>query len=889
LAGRHLSHRSAGRRDHQAAAGAPFLDREHPIDFVIDLCLVAVLFVVPLAMGGRGDVGKLLMTTLVVVATLGFAVQRLIRGGLKWRWTGVEIPLLLGLLLVVVQIVPLDPAVLQRVSPELTRLLAGHGAGLPFPQWETLSANVYATRGAISIYLAYVLYFFLIVHRLQSLPDIEKVLRCVAGITVLMAAIGLLQRFAGNGHFLWFYQHPLRDTYGTVKGTFSNPNHFAHFMALGTGCLIWWWMDTVRPSSSASRRSQDSLLSKLLPCAISIVLFAALLSFSRGGCLVLLVAMTLIVGMWWSLGRLNWRVLTATGLVGFPLVAGLAIYGAPQLSSELVSLKELGNVQEVANGRQALWSALQESGSQFLWTGSGLGTHQDLYPVYMEEHFEFNFSHGESGYLQLFAEAGLLACLLLLLVIRVVFRWSREAFQAGMTSSFIAAAIIPAIAASLLHSFFDFVWYLSGCMAVTIALLACLVRVVQLERAASASNVAEVDARSGPFVHPTVAAWSLAATGLLLAAMVVQDRLPRALASPHWGRYVRISSALTGGESTREQRDRFASMHRSLADAIRLDPSNPRSRLRLATVSIRRFDLEQEFADNSMTIGQIREAVELSNFETKKELDSWLTRAFGTTVELLHMARRQALFAAARSPLQGTAYLHLSELDFLTPENSIGMELFIRQASIVRPHDAAVQFALGAVAARKGEQDRAVGHWQAAFIRDQETRLRIIQTLGPQLPAGVFIQMFMPTTPDLGRLLALYNQLGNVAEANYVAIRYAASLERDARKYEGKAASDIWWIAQSVYAGLGDVSRQTYAVAQAVSADPHDVIRRVTLAGLYFDQHKYVEALAEYEWCVRRRPGDKSLRRRVREASLHSMDNRNARNIDESAVGLSRQ
>ncbi|HIM29389.1 MAG TPA: hypothetical protein EYG57_07510 [Planctomycetes bacterium] len=891
MAGRSLSHRTSRRRVQGPVDGVPFLDSTRPLEFVIDLCLVGVLFVVPLTMGGRGDVGKLLMTTLVAVAAICFAIQRLRSNGFRWRLTGVEIPALLGLAIVVLQIVPLGATVLRTISPELSRLLAGHGTGLPFPLWDTISTNVYATQGAISVYLAYLLYFFLIVHRLQSLQDVEKVLRCIAGITVLIAVIGLLQRFAGNGNFLWLYQHPLRDTYGSVKGTFSNPNHFAHFMSLGIGCLIWWWMDGTRVWSNGGR-ANDSLLRKLLPFGIAMVLFATLLSFSRGGCLVISVTLALAVGMWWSLGRLNRRVVVAMALLGLPVLVGLSIYGAAQLSTEIGSLAEIRDVQKLANGRQALWSAMQSSGKRFLWTGSGLGTHQDVYRTYLPEHFEFNFSHGESGYLQLFEESGLLGICLLLFAISIVLRWARESFQGRMTSGCIAAAIVPALAASLLHSFFDFVWYISGCMAVTIALLACLARVVQLERAASRSRpsdgtLSETRHRVPGMSYLAICSVAVAAT--LLGVLVVKDRLPRALASPHWERYVRISSATSGEESKREQQDRLASMYRSLAKAIRLDPGNPRPRLRLATVSMRRFDVAQEFAENSMSIGQIRETVQLSGFKTKKELDDWLTRAFDAKIQLLRIAREQAMFVATTSPLQGTAYLHLAELDFLTPEDSRGMEPYIRQASLVRPYDAGVQFAQGAVAARKGDMDRARAHWKSAFVRDRETRIRIIRTLGPQLPAATFIEMFEPTTPDLGRLLALYNDLGIVTEADYVASRYVSSLEEDARKYHGEAAAEIWWIAQSVHAELGDAARQTRAVEQAVKATPHDIVKRETLAGLYFDQQQFAQALVEYEWCVRRRPRDKSLLRRVREASIRSMDNRSARTVDKNDTVLSRQ
>lgn len=863
MANQESSSRSSRRTSR--AETTSFLDAAHPIDFVSDLCLVGTLFAVPLTMGGRGDVGKLVLVTLVVLATLTFAARRLMSGGLRWQWTGTEVLLSLGLLLVLAQLVPLDNSIVRRISPEIVRLFDGRDA-LGLPAQTTLTTNAYATRGALSVYLAYVLFFYLLVHRLHSFHDVGKVLRSIACITMLLAAIGLLQRFAGNGRFLWLYQHPLRDTYGSVKGTFSNPNHFAHFMALGLGCIIWWWLDGM---SQRRGKNEDRLATKLLPCGIALVLFASLLSFSRGGCLVIGCVMTVSAVSWWTLNRLEWRSVAVMGLIGIPVVIGLGIYGFSPLATELGSLKDVNNVQEVANGRQALWSALREGGEKFVWSGSGVGTHQDIYPVYLEEHFEFNFSHGESGYLQLFIEAGLPAILLLLFGIVLASRWLIAAFRGRMTASCMAAAIAPALIATLVHSFFDFVWYLSGTMVVTIAILACLVRVVQIEKANTSQEPHLATPRSWQRVAmPT--AWCLAASAALLGALLMKDRLPRALAAPHWDQYVRLSSAAVGDEPREIQRDRFANMYRHLAAAIRADSLNPRTRLRLATVCLKRFDLEQVFADNSMTLGQIREAAEMSHFKDSTALNAWLSRAFGGSAELLQIAREQATLAAMRAPLSGTAYLHLAELDFLTPEHSVRTDAYIRQASLVRPHDAAVRFALGGVFARNGQLDKAVEHWKAAFQREEETRIRIIQNVAPEVSAALFIHMFEPETPDLGRLLALYNELNNRQEANFVAMKYAAALENDARQQQGKAAANIWWIAQSVYAQLGNESRRTYTVAKAVDADPNDIVKRKTLAGLYFAQNMYEQALTEYQWCVQRAPQDIDVKRLASEASLRA-------------------
>lgn len=860
-----------------------FLNAQQPIDFTIDLLMLAVMAVVPLVMGGRGDVGKAVMVALIVLATIAYSVRQLLAGGLRWNWTATEPLLLLGLAIGTLQMLPLDAQTLAKLSPESVRLLTGRES-LGLASWTTLSLNPYDTRGSVAVYIAYVLYFYLLVHRIRSLQDVGRILRSVAVITTGMAVVGLAQRFAGNGHFLWVYQHPSRDTFGSVKGTFANPNHFAHFMALGVGCLIWWWLDgsESRANGNAPRLADSGLHRKLLPCAIALVLFACLLSFSRGGCVVLAGTLAVSAAMWWGIGRLNWRVVATIAVIGLPASLGLAIYGAGPLAEELGSLHELNDVEQVSNGRQALWSALREGGEAFLWTGSGLGTHRFIYPVYMEEHFEFSFSHGESSYLQLFIEAGLPAIVLMLFAITLTLRKLAEAYRGRRTASCYAAAIAPAVFASLFHSFFDFVWYISGCMVIVIALLACLIRVVQIEREASGDSPSSSEFR--PNRSPKVAAWVLAGLATLLGALLLKDRLPRALAAPHWDRFLQQSLAVTGDESADEQRVQFAAMYRSLATAIAKDPYNPRFRGRLATVSLKRFELEQEFADNSMTLGQIRQAAELSNFEDSSALQDWVERAFGEKAKLLYIAREQAGLSASRAPLMGNSYLHLAELDFLDPTGESREDQYIRFAAQVRPFDSGVRFALGGVFARHGQLGTAIAHWKAAFRREKETRLRIIQSVGPQVPAHLFIHMFGPETPDLGRLLVLYRELDRAADANYVANKYALSLENDARKQTGKAAANIWWIAQSVYGQLGNRTRQLHAVTQAVNCQPNDIPKRKTLATLYFAQEQYAQAMAECQWCLKRDPKDENIRRLAREASLRQTSQR-----DPSPIQMSQQ
>ena len=69
--------------------------------------------------------------------------------------------------------------------------------------------------------------------RIRHVEDVERLLRWCALSAVIMASFGIVQLLAGNGKFFWFYEHPFTTTCDGAKGSFSNRNHFAQFLALG--------------------------------------------------------------------------------------------------------------------------------------------------------------------------------------------------------------------------------------------------------------------------------------------------------------------------------------------------------------------------------------------------------------------------------------------------------------------------------------------------------------------------------------------------------------------------------------------------------------------------------------------------------------------------------
>jgi len=70
---------------------------------LVDAGLIGVLFVAPLFMGGRGDVGRLVYVALVCWTSVCWLLRQCLLADARWRWSGLEAILLAGVGLVVLQ------------------------------------------------------------------------------------------------------------------------------------------------------------------------------------------------------------------------------------------------------------------------------------------------------------------------------------------------------------------------------------------------------------------------------------------------------------------------------------------------------------------------------------------------------------------------------------------------------------------------------------------------------------------------------------------------------------------------------------------------------------------------------------------------------------------
>ncbi len=859
---------------------APRLYLEHATDGL----LMAIIGFAPLLMGGRHALGKLVYVALVASLVLVWLARQALPPQASWRRSGAELLLVAGLTLVGLQLVPLPESWLSAVSPQIGRDLtlwsSGGDALARLGVWPYVSLTPGATRGALVILLAHIVVFLVALQRLRTLQDVERVLRWIATAAIAMAMLGLAQYLATNGKFLWIYTHPSRDTYSCVKGTFANENHFVHFVALGFGAIIWWLVSLLQGADRQAARDAFSVprgvnwppvAQVLLSFGLGIVSFAGLLAYSRGGIVVLFIAAATCVGIYARTSILGRKSLVALASAGGVVGVALWIHGYRAVSVQVESLTTASlDTLDRNQGRRNIWGANWDAICRDPILGSGAGSHAEVYPTYFPHPTDVEYTLAECGYLQVLLETGLPGFTLVVLGVLMCSWWCAGCLRNARSPKFVACAgaVTSGLVVSVVHSVFDFVWYLPACMSIAVILAACACRLFQLAANRPAGYSSSVTAPR--------AVWLVAgAAGIAVAVAMVSTWLGPGLAAPHWDRYLTTSLATDSRDPlwlmNREQNEQYrsfmettTSMREQLQHALAHDPDDPRANLRMAAMCLRLFDHLQHSSENAMNLAQIRDAALASQFPSREAQDRWLRLAIGQNRKYLDQALVHTHRALRLCPLQGQGYIYLAELAFLEGKPSRARSQYVGQALKVRPYQGAVLFAAGREAALAGQLPLAVDLWKRAFHQDPDQREAIIALLAPQMPASFFVSQFQPDLRGMHKLFDRYRGLARHDQARVVGDSFVAMLERAARDATGLKAANLWRLAQSVYHYLGNQPQATQCAREALSMAPNNFSLRYRVAMTLCQQQQYEQAYEHLMWCVQRKPDDPTLRRRLR-------------------------
>ena len=856
--------------------------------WVIDAALAACIFVVPCLLGGRIALGQSVLAASAAIAALAWSVSVLFSRRPSWTVTWVE-PLLLGVIGVgLLQITPLPPALLHFLSPQ-------HGVLLPLwsgnadlagslGAWPTLSLNVGETRQAMIVGLSYIALFFVTTQRLRRVGDIERLLKGIAAAAGFMALFGVVQWLTSNGKFYWFYDYPMTTAGHRLKGAFTNRNHFAEFLALGCAPLMWWLLTTLEQRSvtassfgrRAARNNADTLLGGLL-LLLGVLVFSVLFSLSRGGTVALGVSLIVMLGLLFRAQRLSGRAVAA--LLSMSLVAGslFLMFGYEKVSDRLDNWE--------SDERLAVWEANWKIVCDFPLFGTGLGTHADACPMYYDPPFvEVEFTHAENSYLQIASECGVLGLLLALLGVACCVKWCLRAIHSkgDVRIRVLSAAVSASLAANVVHAVVDFTWYIPGLMVITLLLAACARRLDQLAACGVGVSPAPEPSLSGTRI-PRVLGLATATIVVCCSLWSLPQLEQLAKSEPHWFDYLRLAMPQKGPASTTmsdandpDETERIAQFKQKLSAlniAAKLNPTNARIQMRLASSYLDAFNFLQSQSDDPMPPSQLRDAAKAAQFESSAEMRDWLERAVGKNLKYLDAAVRHSRHAVQLCPLQGLAYVQLAELRFLEDLDPTLAPALLQQALLVRPNSAEVQFAVGEQAWQDEKYDDALKSWKSAFHQDQATQEKILSRLiAGNLPAQMLLDQLTPDLAALQRLETLYrNDEQPLPDYPVIAEAFGEALKQESLNPECERPIDRLVAAAVVFNRVKDAEETEACLRQAFQIDRTSFVVRKTLGAFLLDQERFAEASEHLNWCVRMSPSDRWIRGLAEQALANSL------------------
>ncbi len=419
--------------------------------------------------------------------------------GLVWSWA--YIPVAVFILVAIFQLIPLPTGIVQIISPNTAATKKELLSDLPNANQilssMTLSFYPHATKHDLRLVLAVGAVFVVTFNICRRPERIKRLLAAIAIIGAAVAILALLQNLFGNGKIYWFVATGSGQAY---SGTFINHSHFGQFMNLSIGAALGLIMVRLHEAFAGKKvtlplvaeyfSSPRAKVTWLLIVMVILGAASIFVSLTRGGMVSMLIAggfTALMLSSRKSLKGPGWiMVLMALGAFICVLYIGFdAVY------DRLASLRELHQsalrLADKYKGSPALrlagrWQILNDiaiAWTKFPLLGTGLGTHEVVYPMFDRSTIPDLASHAENEYAQAAEETGIIGLAILLVFgIIVSVNYVRNARSAYTPIRSAAYGLGFGLMAIMLHSLSDFGQHLPAnfmLSAVSCALLIALV------------------------------------------------------------------------------------------------------------------------------------------------------------------------------------------------------------------------------------------------------------------------------------------------------------------------------------------------------------------------------------------------------------------------------
>ncbi|MCG6154448.1 O-antigen ligase family protein [Rubinisphaera margarita] len=838
-----------------------YVEPQSPLLKLADVSLYAGLLAVVLVFGGRTPIGSLVLVVATGITALLWCGHRMLTRSAPWIWSGFELLLVCAVALGLFQLMPMSPEMLETASPAISTFLtpdAELGAEIdsPLTTWDRISLAPSETRLTLAPIACVLVLFLLLIQRFRDRQHGKKVVLAVGFGTAVFAVFGSAQYLLSNGKFFWVFEHPYTNTAAVAKGSFTNSNHFAGFLALSLGPLLAWAISRSGERRSSRDRMDNGPTARLIVGALATfaLLVGIVLTGSRGGLLLAATALGVSLPLIIFRGLADGRTPIAIAVAGVLALGGMSVVGEKILernAQELVT----SNLTDLDTGdaRSFVWNANLAAQQEFRWFGTGLGTHKHVIPAYHASELpEHVYTHAENSYLQIGTETGvvgwlLAGCGILLVIHRLLTR------IVGARRSPAEIAMMTGVGASfcvfLVQGVYDFAWYAPAYMLVLGIYLAYVFAAPR-----------QVEATPVPLQWRGLSA---GVCGLCALAIVGAGGLaiwPAAQAEPYTVDYMRYTNRAKQFDDVKDELHLLKIRLGLLKNALRYHPEDIDNNIRIATNLRRVFELQDAAGQFPMPIPQIRAAAYAGGFESTEQLQAWLQnpailqRGFPLMKACLHFAGR----AARECPVRSQPLLILSEFCFIENPDSALSEYYITRSERAEPHSSEIAFSRGFTAWNQGEVDKAIDYWKPIFSANEKSQKRIIALLSPAIKTADFDTLFEPDLAALTAIVRAYKDKESdhfPDAAIYLAEKTVSTLPELTLEEQKTSISATF----SYLNAAGVVNTTTRLIEITTPYVESDLELRSAFARWLAKHGEYTAATGHLEYCLSRTPGDPKL------------------------------
>jgi tetratricopeptide (TPR) repeat protein len=524
------------------------------LDDAVEAILGLMLVVTPLAFGSMQAWSQEIFVGLIAAALLCVCTKWILAGstGQTLRlW--VLLPVALFLLLVLAQLLPLPASLLHLIAPGTLQLKTSLLHDLPNAQTKLqhlpLTFYPWATWQQLRLLLAVIALFLVVLDVYRDPLRIRRLLSVIALVGLAVAGLAMYENLSGT-----------RLIYGLVPmvhrnaGPFMNYSHFSQFMNLsigaGAGLLLVRLMElfghhpTTGEVVTELQQPRNWMLWMLaLLCVIGPVTIC--LSMSRMG------AISLLVSAGVSGAVLAWRGRSASPggehrdslhprhrsrhrypggladgsgsvllILGILALALLLCVGFDSVYDRLATVQQF-QAKSTGGIRLQMLRDMTAEFRRFPLLGTGLGTHEFVYPMFNHLNVPFIATHAEDEYAQMLEECGAAGLLIILSFIGIVFvSYLRVIGQRTDTIDYAAFGLGFGLLAILIHSASDFGQHVPADAALTAICSALLINLSRnLPSRARSARLPQGQAPIG--LGPTFSPGWLAAVGRFCFAIAL--------------------------------------------------------------------------------------------------------------------------------------------------------------------------------------------------------------------------------------------------------------------------------------------------------------------------------------------------------------------------------